>query len=103
MDLAPKEARVIRNGKESTIPVSQLRIGDEIVVRPGESIPADGVISEGTTSIDESALTGESIPVDKQVGDTVTAATMNKAGSIHMTAKRIGDDMTISQNYPSRR
>ena len=96
MDLAPKEARVIRNGKESTIPVSQLRIGDEIVVRPGESI-ADGVISEGTTSIDESALTGESIPVDKQVGDTVTAATMNKAGSIHMTAKRIGDDMTISQ------
>ena len=111
MDLAPKEARVIRNGKESTIPVSQLRIGDEIVVRPGESIPADGVISEGTTSIDESALTGESIPVDKQVGDTVTAATMNKdgyihmklpatmnkAGSIHMTAKRIGDDMTISQ------
>ena len=97
MDLAPKEARVIRNGKESTIPVSQLQIGDEIIVRPGESIPADGVISEGTTSIDESALTGESIPVDKQVGDTVTAATMNKAGSIHMTAKRIGDDMTISQ------
>lgn len=97
INLAPKNATVIRNDIESIIPVSELVIGDEIIVRPGESIPADGIVSEGTTSIDESAITGESIPVDKQPGDTVTAATLNKAGAIHMTAKRIGADTTISQ------
>lgn len=97
INLAPKNATVIRNDIESIIPVSELVIGDEIIVRPGESIPADGIVSKGTTSIDESAITGESIPVDKQPGDTVTAATLNKAGAIHMTAKRIGADTTISQ------
>lgn len=97
MDLAPKEATVIRNGAASVIPVSDLVVGDEIFVRPGESIPSDGVIIEGTTSIDESALTGESIPVDKEPGDTVTAATLNKSGAIRMTAQRIGEDTTISQ------
>ena len=65
MDLAPKQATVLRNGVETVIPVEDLVIGDEIVIRPGESIPADGVISEGTTSVDEAAITGESIPVEK--------------------------------------
>ena len=97
INLAPKQATVIRNGTEAVIPIEKLAVGDEIVVRPGERIPADGVISQGTTSVDESAITGESIPVEKQPGDTVTSATMNKAGSIHFTAKRVGDDMTINQ------
>ncbi|WP_301860064.1 heavy metal translocating P-type ATPase [uncultured Megasphaera sp.] len=97
INLAPKQATVIRNGAETVIPIEKLAVGDEIVVRPGERIPADGVISQGTTSVDESAITGESIPVEKQPGDTVTSATMNKAGSIHFTAKRVGDDMTINQ------
>lgn len=97
MDLAPKQATVLRNGQEVVVPVADLAIGDEIVVRPGESIPADGVISSGTTSVDESAITGESIPVEKQVGDNVTSATMNKTGFIHFTAKRVGADTTISQ------
>lgn len=97
MKMAPKQATVIRNGKETVIPVEELVIGDEIIVRPGEQIPADGIISQGTTSIDESAITGESIPVEKQIGDTVTSATMNKAGFIHFTAKRVGKDTTIRQ------
>ena len=97
MDLAPKQATVLRNGQEVVVPVAQLAVGDEIVVRPGESIPADGIISEGTTSVDESAITGESIPVAKQVGDTVTSATMNKTGFIHFKAQRVGADTTISQ------
>lgn len=97
MKLAPKQATVLRSGKEMLIPIEDLIVGDEIVVRPGERIPADGVISQGTTSIDESAITGESLPVEKQVGDTVTSATMNKAGFIHFTAKRVGSDTTISQ------
>ena len=97
MDLAPKQATVLRNGVETVIPVEDLVVGDEIVIRPGESIPADGVISEGTTSIDEAAITGESIPVEKQVGDKVTSATINKTGFIHITARRVGADTTISQ------
>ncbi|WP_246415252.1 heavy metal translocating P-type ATPase [Megasphaera hominis] len=97
MDLAPKQATVLRDGVETVVPVEELVVGDEIVVRPGESIPADGVISEGTTSIDEAAITGESIPVEKQAGDPVTSATLNKTGFIHMTARRVGADTTISQ------
>lgn len=97
MDLAPKQATVLRNGVETVIPVEDLVVGDEIVIRPGESIPADGVISEGTTSVDEAAITGESIPVEKQVGDKVTSATINKTGFIHITARRVGADTTISQ------
>ncbi len=97
MKLAPQQATVLRNGTETVIPIEELAVGDEIIVRPGERIPADGVISQGTTSIDESAITGESIPVEKQPGDTVTSATMNKAGFIHFTAKRVGADTTISQ------
>lgn len=97
MKLAPKQAAVLRNGTESIIPIEELVIGDEIIVRPGELVPADGTICHGTTSIDESAITGESIPVEKHPGDTVTSATMNKAGTIHFLANRVGDDMTINQ------
>ena len=97
MDLAPKTANVLRGGVETTIPVEELVVGDEIIVRPGESIPADGTISEGTTSVDEAAITGESIPVEKQAGDSVTSATINKTGAFHFIAKRVGSDTTISQ------
>lgn len=97
MDLAPKQATVLRNGIETVIPVEDLVVGDEIVIRPGESIPADGIISEGSTSVDESAITGESIPVEKQTGDKVTSATINKTGFIHIKAQRVGSDTTISQ------
>lgn len=97
MDLAPKQATVLRNGIETVIPVEELVVGDEIVIRPGESIPADGIISEGSTSVDESAITGESIPVEKQAGDKVTSATINKTGFIHIKAQRVGSDTTISQ------
>ena len=97
MDLAPKQATVLRDGKETVIPVEELVVGDEMVIRPGESIPADGIISEGSTSIDEAAITGESIPVEKQQGDTVTSATINKTGFIHVRASRVGADTTISQ------
>ena len=97
MDLAPKQATVVRDGTEQVIPVEQLIVGDELVVRPGERIPADGVVLSGTTSIDESAITGEPIPVEKQPGDKVTSATINKQGFIHFRAERVGADSTISQ------
>ena len=97
MDLAPKQACVVRGGVEQTIPAEELVAGDEIIVRPGERIPADGTVLSGTTSIDESAITGEPIPVEKQAGDKVTSATINKQGSIHFRAERVGEDTTISQ------
>ena len=97
MDLAPKQATVIREGAEVVIPVEELAESDEIVVRPGESIPADGIIISGNTSVDEAAITGESIPVEKQPGDKVISATINKTGFIHFTAERVGADSTISQ------
>ncbi len=97
MDLAPKTAVVERDGKEQEIPVEQVMAGDVVVVRPGQNIPVDGFILEGSTSIDESAITGESIPVHKQEGDTVIAATMNKVGFVKFKATRVGDDTTFSQ------
>ncbi len=97
MDLAPKQATVIRDGVERTIAASQLRVGDTVVVRPGESIPADGVVTQGMTSVDESAISGESIPVAKQPGDSVIAATINQQGMIRFTAQRVGAETTISQ------
>lgn len=97
MDLAPKMAVVERDGKEQEIPVEQVREGDIVVVRPGGSIPVDGFVLEGTASVDESAITGESIPVQKQVNDTVIAATINKTGFIRFKATRVGDDTTFSQ------
>ena len=97
MDLAPKTATVERDGKEQVIPVEQLRVGDVIVVKPGQSIPADGVIIEGNTSVDEAAITGESIPVEKEAGNTVLSATMNKSGFIKFRATKVGSDTTLAQ------
>lgn len=97
MDLAPKTAVVERGGKETEIPVEQVQPGDIVVVRPGSSIPVDGFIIEGSTSVEEAAITGESIPVHKQVNDTVIGATMNKTGSIRFKATRVGNDTTFSQ------
>ena len=97
MDLAPKMATVLRNGKEQEIPVEQVTVGDIVVVRPGQAIPVDGKIIEGFSAVDESAITGESIPVDKQVGDTVIGATVNKTGFFKMEATRVGSDTTLSQ------
>lgn len=97
MDLAPKNANVIRNGKEMTIPVEELMVGETIVVRPGESIPTDGVIIKGRSLVDESAITGESIPVSKDVDDEVISATINTQGSFTYQATRVGEDTTLSQ------
>jgi Cu2+-exporting ATPase len=97
MSLSPKTAVVLRDGAEETVPIEQVAQGDIFLVRPGESIPVDGVILEGATAVDESALTGESIPVDKSRGDTVTSATMNQTGFIQCRATRVGSDTTLSQ------
>ncbi|HIW60539.1 MAG TPA: heavy metal translocating P-type ATPase [Candidatus Anaerobutyricum avicola] len=97
LDLAPKTAVVERNGQETEIPVEQVQAGDIVVVRPGASVPVDGFIIEGSTSIEEAAITGESIPVHKQEGDTVIAATMNRTGFIRFKATRVGEDTTFSQ------
>ena len=97
MGLQPKTARVIRDGVEKDIPIEKVNIGDIIVVRPGERIPVDGVITEGHSSIDESMITGESIPVDKTVGDEIIGATINKFGSFKFEATKIGKDTVLSQ------
>ena len=97
MKLAPKTANVIRNGVEENIPASQVKKDDVFVVRPGENIPVDGVIIEGHSAINESALTGESIPVDKKTGDIVSAATINQSGFLKCQATRVGEDTTLSQ------
>lgn len=95
--LVPKTANVIRDGKEITIPIEQISLGEIFIVRPGENIPVDAVIIEGSTSVNESALTGESIPVDKIAGDNVTGATINQSGFIKCRAARVGEDTTLSQ------
>ncbi|MCQ2461404.1 MAG: heavy metal translocating P-type ATPase [Clostridia bacterium] len=97
MKLAPKTATVIRDGEEIEIPIEELKPGDEFIVRPGETIPTDGQIIEGMTSVDESAFTGESIPADKQVEDFVCGATINQQGFIRCTATRVGQNTTFSQ------
>ena len=97
MDLAPKTARVLREGEEVEIPVEEVQVGDRVVVRPGQSVPVDGVIVEGASAVDESALTGESLPVDKSVGDKVAAASINKSGSFVFQALRVGEDTTLAQ------
>lgn len=97
LDLAPKTANVIRNGVEENILTTDVKIDDEIVIRPGESIPVDGVVISGVTSIDEAVITGESIPVEKKIGDKVIAATINKNGFIHMRATHVGEETTISK------
>ncbi len=97
MQLAPKKATILRDGEEVSVPVEQVQIGDIFVVRPGESVPVDGVIIEGSSALNESALTGESIPVDKGAGDSVSAATLNQSGFLKCRATRVGNDTTLSQ------
>lgn len=97
MKLAPKTAVLVRNGTEVEVPISQVRKGDVFVVRPGEQIPVDGIVLEGSSAVNESALTGESIPVDKIAGDAVSAATLNQSGFIRCEAARVGEDTTLSQ------
>lgn len=97
MDLAPQTAVIIKDNKEVTVSIDEVNKGDLFIVRPGENIPVDGVIVEGSTAIDESALTGESISVDKTVNDTVSGATLNQSGFIKVRATRVGEDTTLSQ------
>jgi P-type Cu+ transporter len=97
MGLAPKTATVIHDGKETEIPISEVEVGDTIRVRPGEKVPVDGEVMDGYTSVDESMLTGESIPVEKKAGDQVTGASINKNGSITMRATRVGADTALAQ------
>ena len=97
IDLAPKTAVVVRGGEEATIPAEQVVSGDLIVIRPGEGIPVDGVVTEGTGYVDQSAITGESIPVEKNPGDTVISATINRNGSFRFRASRVGEDTTLAQ------
>ena len=97
MKLAPKTATVVRDGAETVVPVEQVRKEDVFVVRPGETVPVDGVVLEGASAVNESALTGESIPVDKSAGDSVSAATLNQSGFLKCKATRVGEDTTLSQ------
>ena len=97
MKLAPKTAVLYKDGKEIEVVISDVQIGDVFAVRPGEQVPVDGIIEEGSTAIDESALTGESVPVDKTVGDVVSAATLNRSGYIRARATRVGEDTTLAQ------
>ncbi|MBR2654800.1 MAG: heavy metal translocating P-type ATPase, partial [Lachnospiraceae bacterium] len=97
MKLAPKTANVIRNGTEVTVDIDQVRRGDVFVVRPGENIPVDGIVLEGTSAVNEAALTGESLPVDKQPGSEVSSATLNQSGFIRCEATRVGEDTSLAQ------
>lgn len=97
MDLAPKTARLLKNDTEITVPVNEVSVGDTFIVRPGENISVDGVVIKGGSAVNEAALTGESIPVDKKVGDSVSAATLNQSGILYCKATRVGKDTTLSQ------
>lgn len=97
VDLAPKTAVIIKNGQEVTVPAEQVAAGDIVVIRPGESIPVDGVVTEGAGYVDQAAITGESIPVEKMPGDTVISATINKNGTFRFRASKVGEDTTLSQ------
>ena len=97
MKLAPKTAVLLRDGREVTVPIEQVKKGDNFVVRPGESIPVDGIVTDGSGAVNEAALTGESVPVDKVKGDMVSAATINQSGFLTCEASRVGEDTTLSQ------
>lgn len=97
MGLAPKQATVIRDGKEQQIPIDEVQVGDIVLVKPGEKFPVDGMVTQGLTSVDESMLTGESIPVEKQPGDTVIGASINKNGSVQYQATKVGKDTALAQ------
>ncbi len=96
MDLSPKTAVVVRDGVEKTVPIEDVKVGDRFAVRPGDSIPVDGIVIEGESAVNESALTGESVPVEKAMGDAVSAATINTSGYMVCEAKRVGEDTTLS-------
>ena len=97
MKLAPKTAVILKEGKETKVPIDQVSRGDIFVVRPGENIPVDGIVLEGSSAVNEAALTGESIPVDKEAGAKVSAATLNQSGFLKCEAVRVGEDTTLSQ------
>ena len=97
VDLAPKTAVIIKNGQEVTVPAEQVAAGDIVVIRPGESIPVDGIVTEGAGYVDQAVITGESIPVEKMPGDTVISATINKNGTFRFRASKVGEDTTLSQ------
>ena len=97
MKLAPQTAVIIKDGKETAVPISQVKKGDIFVVRPGESIPVDGIVLEGNSAVNESALTGESVPVDKSEEDEVSAATVNQSGFLKCRAERVGEDTALSK------
>ena len=97
MKLAPKTAVILINGKETEVPIGQVKKGDQFVVRPGDNIPVDGIVLEGSSAVNEAALTGESIPVDKEAGSSVSAATVNQSGYLRCEATRVGEDTTLSQ------
>ncbi len=97
IELAPREARVIRDGQEVIVPSAYVAVGDLVLVKPGDSIPVDGIVEEGQSSVDESMLSGESLPVDKKPGDAVTGATLNKNGVLRLRATRVGSDTALSQ------
>ena len=97
MDLRPKMATVLRAGREEQVPLAQVVVGDTVIVRPGQSVPVDGTVIDGQTSVDESMLTGESLPVDKGPGDAVTGGTLNQQGMIRFTARRVGKDTALAQ------
>ena len=97
MKLAPKTAVLWKDGAEQEVPIESVQVGDIFVIRPGDSVPVDGIVTEGSTAIDESALTGESIPVDKEEGDLISAATVNQSGYVRCRATRVGEDTTLSQ------
>ena len=97
VDLAPKTAVVLREGKEQVVPAEQVEVGEIVVIRPGEGIPVDGVVTEGYGYVDQAAITGESVPVEKRPGDQVISATMNKNGTFQFRASKVGEDTTLSQ------
>ena len=103
MKLAPKTAVIEKDGVETTVPIAQVKKGDIFVVRPGENIPVDGIVLEGNSAVNESALTGESIPVDKEAGDPVSAATLNQSGFIRCEASRVGEDTTLPDHKKGQR
>ena len=97
MGLRAKTARVLRDGAEIDVPVEQVRVGDHVIVRPGEKIPVDGTVLDGQSAVDESMITGESLPVDKSPGDTVIGATINKQGTLVFEATRVGRETALAQ------
>jgi Cu+-exporting ATPase len=97
LDLQSRTARIMRDGRETDIPVEEVQVGDLFLVRPGERVPVDGVVQEGHTSIDQSMITGESIPVEKKTGDQVIGGTINKTGFVRARAEKVGADTVISR------